>query len=196
MILNNPIKVAILDLLKNTQLPLSLYQIITHLRSLSLVDESQGNLALFRLNFLVMNALFQLQQELISEQLYLNISSLAIRLEPFHKTDQTTLAIMNSDESLRQYYLDWNNLTNTTEQDVEALLNCFWQRFLSTDKRIDALLVLELPADADWFMIQQSYRRLAAQHHPDKGGCPQRFIEIREAYEILQKSDKSCSANS
>ncbi|MCX4025461.1 DnaJ domain-containing protein [Endozoicomonas sp. SM1973] len=195
MILNNLIKIAILDLLKNTHLPVSLYQIITHLRSLNLVDERQGNLALFRLNFLVMNALFQLQQELITEQLYLRISSLAIRLEPLHKTDQTALSIIDNDESLRQYYLDWNNLTNTTEQDVEALLSRFWKRFLSADKRVDALLVLELPVGADWSTIQQSYRRLAAQHHPDKGGCPQRFIEIREAYEILQKSDKSCSTN-
>ncbi|WP_163835014.1 DNA-J related domain-containing protein [Spartinivicinus ruber] len=193
--LNNPVKIAILDLLKSSQASLSEYQIISHLRELELVEDKQGNLALFRLNFVVMNALFQLQQELLKEHLYLNISSLAIQLEPLSASGEMDLSCWHDDESLRHYYLNWDNLINTTEQDVEALLNCFWQRFLSPNKRVDALFALELPVSADWGMIQQSYRRLAALHHPDKGGCPQRFIEVREAYEILQKSDKPCTTN-
>lgn len=33
--------------------------------------------------------------------------------------------------------------------------------------------------------IKQSYRRLASQHHPDKGGDTARFQEIEEAYRVL-----------
>jgi DnaJ-class molecular chaperone len=33
--------------------------------------------------------------------------------------------------------------------------------------------------------IKQAYRRLASQHHPDKGGDTQRFQEIQEAYAVL-----------
>lgn len=33
--------------------------------------------------------------------------------------------------------------------------------------------------------IKQSYRRLASQHHPDKGGDKERFQEIQQAYAVL-----------
>jgi curved DNA-binding protein len=36
--------------------------------------------------------------------------------------------------------------------------------------------------DAD---IKQAYRRMASQHHPDKGGSKERFQEIEEAYRVL-----------
>lgn len=33
--------------------------------------------------------------------------------------------------------------------------------------------------------IKQAYRRLASQHHPDKGGDKERFQEIQQAYTVL-----------
>jgi curved DNA-binding protein len=33
--------------------------------------------------------------------------------------------------------------------------------------------------------IKRAYRRLASQHHPDKGGDKERFQEIQEAYSVL-----------
>ncbi len=33
--------------------------------------------------------------------------------------------------------------------------------------------------------VKRAYRRLALEHHPDRGGCPERFLEIRQAYEAL-----------
>lgn len=33
--------------------------------------------------------------------------------------------------------------------------------------------------------IKRAYRRLASQHHPDKGGDTQRFQEIQQAYSVL-----------
>ena len=38
--------------------------------------------------------------------------------------------------------------------------------------------------------IKQAYRRLASQHHPDKGGNTAQFQEIQEAYAILSDVDK------
>ena len=35
--------------------------------------------------------------------------------------------------------------------------------------------------------IKQQYRQKIANVHPDKGGDAARFIEIREAYEILKQ---------
>ena len=38
--------------------------------------------------------------------------------------------------------------------------------------------------------IKQSYRRLASQHHPDKGGNTAQFQEIEEAYRVLGDTQK------
>lgn len=45
------------------------------------------------------------------------------------------------------------------------------------------ILGVELTATAD--EIKRAYRRLASQHHPDKGGDTARFQEIEEAYRVL-----------
>ena len=42
------------------------------------------------------------------------------------------------------------------------------------------------PADE----IKRAYRRLASQHHPDKGGDTARFQEIEEAYRVLSDADQ------
>lgn len=38
--------------------------------------------------------------------------------------------------------------------------------------------------------IKRAYRRLASQHHPDKGGNKQQFQEIQKAYDILGDKQK------
>ncbi len=38
--------------------------------------------------------------------------------------------------------------------------------------------------------IKKAYRKLASQHHPDKGGDTKKFQEIQTAYDILSNPDK------
>jgi len=38
--------------------------------------------------------------------------------------------------------------------------------------------------------IKRAYRKLASQHHPDKGGDTTKFQEIQQAYDILSDDDK------
>jgi DnaJ-class molecular chaperone len=48
-------------------------------------------------------------------------------------------------------------------------------------------VVLGVSRDADLEQIRQAYRQLVHRYHPDKGGTPpERFHEVREAYETLR----------
>lgn len=49
---------------------------------------------------------------------------------------------------------------------------------------------LELEKNADPGEIKKQYRKMAAKHHPDKGGDPERFKEIQKAYEVLSDPEK------
>lgn len=49
----------------------------------------------------------------------------------------------------------------------------------------DYYQILGVPRNANDDEIKKSFRRLASQHHPDKGGDTQKFQEIQEAYAVL-----------
>ena len=38
--------------------------------------------------------------------------------------------------------------------------------------------------------IKQAYRKLAAKHHPDRGGSTEEFQKIEEAYRTLSDEEK------
>ena len=50
--------------------------------------------------------------------------------------------------------------------------------------------VLGLTRDATQEQIKSAYKKLAFQHHPDKGGDPEKFKQISAAYEILGDEEK------
>ena len=185
---DNPFKASVLALIKTSSIGLSEYDLIQRLQEHDeafAFDDENPNLALFRKHFLVMNALYQLQTELFAQGMYLSISPLDIRLESVESSAVSALPTDNAAAPLRAYYLDWENFSQTSHADVEAMLSRFMERYLAIDERLEALQTLELSADAPWENIKQAYRRLAALHHPDKGGDPARFRAIRGAYEIL-----------
>jgi DnaJ-domain-containing protein 1 len=184
---SNPFKNAVLALIREFPLGLTEYDLIQRLQErddrFAFADESP-ELALFRKHFLVMNALYQLQSELFAAGTYLSISPLDIRLEPA-QTSKLAAPPAQTAAPLREYYLNWDSFMQTGHADVAAMLRRFHERYLALDERLQAMQTLDLPADAPWDAIKQTYRRLAAQHHPDKGGDPARFRAVRAAYEIL-----------
>lgn len=55
---------------------------------------------------------------------------------------------------------------------------------------MDAYQTLGVSRDASPEDIKRAYRKLAAQHHPDKGGDTAKFQEIQSAYETLTDPQK------
>lgn len=190
----NPFMSPIAKFLRSCTGPISEYTLLKHLNfsddDLKLPSESSGDLALFRKHFLVMNALYQLQAIFRDEGYYLVISSLKIEIIP-HTASGTTATLkqdlvqQTADEKIKAYYLDWDEFTQSDQNSVEQLLNDFWQRYYAGDKEQSAFSTLGLESDAEWPLIRSTYQKLAAKHHPDKGGDTEAFISIREAYEQL-----------
>jgi molecular chaperone DnaJ len=56
------------------------------------------------------------------------------------------------------------------------------------NKDFYAVLGVQKSANAD--EIKKSFRRLAHEHHPDKGGDPQKFKDVNEAYQVLGDEQK------
>ncbi|MEC8444590.1 MAG: DNA-J related domain-containing protein [Pseudomonadota bacterium] len=166
---------------------------------------------LFRANFMVMHGLYQLRQRWWQSGIgTLNISALRCQLvpnptQPADSATQTTAQKAAPQESTTQsetpsdtahpaehdplaaYYLDLANLDISTD-DIEALLNQFWTTYLSGSTQPDDLAILNLEAPVTMLEIRRQYRRLAAQHHPDKGGDAATFCELQGAYERLKQS--------
>lgn len=55
---------------------------------------------------------------------------------------------------------------------------------------MDHYAVLGVNKDASADEIKKAYRKLASQHHPDKGGDTAKFQQIQEAYAILSDPNK------
>lgn len=171
---------------------ISEYDLLKACRSHSVmvaIEEScqkQLQLQLFRQNFTLMNALYQLQQQWSELGEWLDISLMSIQLKTLSVGDGLQQLSISGRESLRDYYLDWDNYYSTSADDVESLLSDFWLSFNKFDQHPQALSVLGLKGGEPRSVIEKRYRQLASQHHPDKGGCGEEFIKIREAYEILK----------
>ena len=199
---SNPLILAVLSILKNNKEALGLYELMQQLESqgYTLVNDAEHltyELIMFRKNFVVMNALYEIQRDVLESGYYLYISALEINLCVASSSDAKSLIgddkDIEADQKMSSYYLDWSNYNSTDQAAVEALLNNFWSRFneynkykKSDEQRLDALTILELESDASWEDIQKSYRKKIAVNHPDKGGDSKKFIEIREAFQILK----------
>ncbi|RDH80758.1 MAG: hypothetical protein DIZ80_17175 [endosymbiont of Galathealinum brachiosum] len=198
----NPLILAILNELKQSDDVLSLYKLMQILEQLGFAlnksePDETSEMKLFRKNFVVMNALYQLRKDLSGSGFSLFISSLKIELIPELKINAQDLSVEDSntttDDALSDYFLNWDNYHLTDEQGVDELLSSFWDSYTNyhewhdaKDKRLDSLHALGLKSSASWKDIQQSYRQLITVYHPDKGGDSLKFIKIREAYLILK----------
>ena len=138
---------------------------------------------LFRAHFLLFHVLYRLDTQLVHERgLGVAISPLNIALRSIPGGDGQAV---DGHDPLRDYYADLNNLHETGGADVQRMLDDFWSGRVRQGKREQALSVLGLEDPVDDATIRRTYRRLAMEHHPDRGGEHERLQVINEAARIL-----------
>lgn len=145
-------------------------------------------LLLFQHHFVLMHALYRLQQ-----QWWLRGEGL-LEIRPLNICFRVEISgsgqALSQDLALSEYYLDWSNLAREDSASVDTLISGFWRKLLGQGQRPEALETLGLPDTASKDDIRQRYRQLVQQHHPDKGGDPAVFQEVQAAYERLTVAHK------
>lgn len=185
---------ALLEILEQHPLGQSEYQIFSLLQQApyTLFDKNclSESLLLFQSHFILFHALYQLRaQFLLNKQADMCINASLIRLLPYHSHAKG----LEAENKLEKYYLDWNNFAQTKEQDVEFLLDTFWQKMagkvvVNTDPKLveAAYLAFDLPLDSELRLVKARYHKLQHIHHPDKGGCYQQAQQIEQHFQQLK----------
>ncbi|MDV6250184.1 DNA-J related domain-containing protein [Vibrio sp. EA2] len=190
--IENPLLWPIFEILREHP---SVWKVHTLASQLSVIgclhqlDKSQDK-DLFKKNFLIMNALYQLQEILYPEQ-WLTVQAMNIELTSTANVSQTSI---DQIDPLRDYYLNWEYY-EANEDEVRGLLNEFWhsyQRYIGGNSateldRARALNVFELDSSATRADIRKQWRKLAFRWHPDReSGNAERFKAICEAWNVLR----------
>ena len=191
----NPLVWPLFEVLQEAGQEWKVHTLSSHLIEkglLTQLDESPDK-DLFKRNFLIMNALYQLQTELHPEQ-WLQVEAMNIQLFSLAETEGSTQAI-DTTHPLREYYLEWTNY-QVEEDEVKRLLNEFWsnyRRYLGGSRavasmdRIQALKLFGLSESATGKDIRKQWRKLAMQHHPDReSGDADKFRVMCEAWNVLR----------
>ncbi|MCE9788529.1 DNA-J related domain-containing protein [Shewanella chilikensis] len=189
---DNPLTWPILGLLKRSNRSWKVHHLATELQQQGLMHnlDPLPEKDLFKRNFLLMNALYELQHMLLPGQ-WLQVQAMDIillRIPPAN-----VLQLQQDDSALRDYYLDWNNY-DTCVNVVREMLESFWNSYQDyigarpgRFAQREALRVLELEADASDKEIRRQWRKLALKWHPDRqGGDTAKFRQICEAWQALR----------
>ncbi|NRA62685.1 MAG: DnaJ domain-containing protein [Psychrobium sp.] len=189
---DNPLIWPLLSILKSENKSWKIHYLLSELKGQNLVDEldSDSEKDLFKRNFLIMNALYQLQNMLFPKQ-WLQVKSMDIRLMDW--IPKGTLSEFNNDAPLREYYLDWTNY-DASGDVIKEMLQSFWRKY--TDyignepdlcDREQALALFELSIDASKLDIRKRWSKLALRWHPDRpDGDSAKFREMCSAWQTLR----------
>lgn len=196
-IMENPLVWPLLTLIQKAQHKqpsgCQIHHLATELQQNGLLEDldNDPNKALFKRNFLLMNALYQLQAMLLPAQ-WLQVEAMDIQLLDQLPTDLPFA--LEKTSALRDYYLDWQHFETDTEQ-IEAMLTSFWTRYqqtispaINSISQSDALQVFGLDSKATSTDIRRQWRRLALELHPDRAtGNNEKFLQACQAWQVLKQ---------
>lgn len=138
--------------------------------------------SLFQSHFLLFHALYRLRQKLWAEEkVCLEISALRIIVRESEANENVPEAA----DGLAEYYLDPENYYRASPESVDEMLLRFRILFENRQYRDEALSILGLVDPVDNKGIRQAWRQQLMQHHPDRGGCPEKAAELNRAFDRL-----------
>lgn len=140
--------------------------------------------SLFPIHFILFHRLYQWRDRLSHlKSDTLLISALCIRLTSNGNSTQ-----ISDHDSTRDYYLNIENLTNTSDTILNKMLDNFWLNQNIQDELATAFSTLGIKPTANRREIKRSYQKHMTIHHPDKGGCENKAKELNQAMFIIQKA--------
>ncbi|QJR81171.1 molecular chaperone DnaJ [Alteromonas pelagimontana] len=193
---------ALISLQSQLQQGLSEYSLLQILQSppYSLIDKNalRDSLSLFRCHFVLFNALYQLRCQWLKEKHgVLSIHATQIKLAPYQAMPEG----LTTEDPLQSYYLDWQNFTDTSKQDVDGLIDGFWrqmagekglhvggaeQKNAEQEKQARQVLLIAEATTLSLPLIKRQYKKLLHQLHPDKGGNEDEAKMLIWAYQLLR----------
>lgn len=190
--MENPLLWPILDVLRKQASGWKVHTLASHLGDLGYIPllDPLPEKDLFKRNFLIMNALYQLQETLYPDN-WLQVAAMDIVLMSSHHASGHEV---DHQDPLRDYYIQWHNY-EADEGEVKRLLNDFWSKYRHfvgshNGKDMDrekALRLFELPYDSSQSEIRRTWRKLALKWHPDReSGNSERFRILCEAWNVLR----------
>jgi DnaJ-domain-containing protein 1 len=189
---DNPLIWPVLSLLQSTNQSWKVHHLASELQAKGLMHnlDPLPEKDLFKRNFLLMNALYELQDILIPKQ-WLQVKAMEIQIFRIIPANADVQHIC--DGALRDYYLDWANY-DASVNVVREMLESFWssyQEYIGVNTQLmhqgHALTVFELDDTATDKDIRKQWRKLALKWHPDREqGNAERFREVCEAWQTLR----------
>ncbi|BDX06239.1 DNA-J related domain-containing protein [Planctobacterium marinum] len=155
-----------------------------------------SELQLFQTHFTLFHCLYQLQDIWLSDgEGYLKISALHIQL----MSEDSVNLIDDGEQKIKAYYNDWRHFSETTERDVEELLDRFWSAFgnlaywaIPAQEDVkQALAFFTLPDNAPWAQIKRCYLKFQLHNHPDRGGDAQLSKAAAKHFDVLKRQEKA-----
>jgi len=190
--IENPLIWPILALIEASEESSQIHHLAIELQKNGLLEklDKDPNKDLFKRNFLLMNALYQLQAILLPDQ-WLQVEAMNIQLSEY--PPENTEQALDQTSALRSYYLDWQHF-ETKPDDIEAMLTGFWQRYhqtispsINTIDKSNALQIFGLGTQATEQQIRKKWRQLALELHPDRAtGDKDKFLKACEAWQVLK----------
>ncbi len=158
-----------------------------------------SSIDIYQYHFAAMRLLYQLQDELRKENIYLHVHFMRIKILPYPKIGlcheyleefgNFCCCPTSSPEncycpfhakrrcddlpeqlSVKYFYLSDKNYDAVNEDNADAFLSGTWELLYHYDEYMNAVRILELPEHCNMEMVQQNYRRLAKKYHPDLNG--------------------------
>ncbi|MDB2330426.1 molecular chaperone DnaJ [Alteromonas sp.] len=161
--------------------------------------ELSDPLILFNTHFLLFHCLYKLREQWRLQgigELDIHATNIVLRaidtnVQPQHS--ETHAKNIGAIDALAEYYLNLHNMTSTSLEDVETLIDDFWQRMAGNPVKVSTedikhaceLLDIDTATTLTLVAIKKHYKKKLQFVHPDKGGSTLDTQEVIAAYKLL-----------